>query len=186
MIAVFVITQWLISLFRVGQLIQIRLPSLNVGFCIGEGTEPPPTGIGILRAIIRLFSMDAMRELGKIPGFASAVSLSLIPMTALLYLHRIYLVEALSRWPEDPVHSRFGLSVVAVHRSSLIILQGFHRIREHFTALPPSIISFWLQVSFAPCSTALCSTDPCLFLNQGIGAYVSHSFFSGLTNNRSQ
>jgi hypothetical protein len=68
-------------------------------------------------------------------------------MTALLYIHRTYLVEALSRWPEDPVRSRFGLSVLAVHRSSLIILQGFHRIREHFLSAFPQVLGLWLHVS---------------------------------------
>ena len=68
-------------------------------------------------------------------------------MIALLYIHRTYLVEALSRWPEDPVQSRFGLSVLAVHRSSLIILQGFHRIREHLTSVFPRIVALWLHVS---------------------------------------
>ncbi|SRR5258706_8461670 len=68
-------------------------------------------------------------------------------ITALLYIHRTYLVEALSRWPEDPVHSRFGLSVLAAHRSSLIILQSFHRIREHFVAAPPRVLGLWLHVS---------------------------------------
>jgi hypothetical protein len=67
---------------------------------------------------------------------------------ALMYIHRTYLVEALSRWPEDPVHSRFGLSVLAVHRSSLIILQAFHRIREHNIPAFPRLQCLWLHVSF--------------------------------------
>ena len=48
-------------------------PLLNLAFCECEGAEPLPTGIGLLGAIIRLFSTDAMRELGTAPGFDSLV-----------------------------------------------------------------------------------------------------------------
>jgi len=44
-------------------------PLLNVTFYQGEGAQSLPTGIGLLGAIIRLFSTDAMRELGKTPDF---------------------------------------------------------------------------------------------------------------------
>ena len=83
------------------------------------------------------------------------VPLTTVIITALLYIHRTYLVEALSRWPDDPVRSRFGLSVLAVHRSSLIILQGFHRIREHFVTAFPRVVGLWLHVSLF----SLCRLD---------------------------
>ena len=89
--------------------------------------------------------------------------LMIVIITALLYMHRTYLVEALSRWPEDPVHSRFGLSVLAVHRSSLIILQGFHRIREHVISAFPRILCLWLHVSpFSSCSLGGMLIQPCV------------------------
>jgi hypothetical protein len=153
MTGVFVITRCRTSRSRVGCSIKMGPSLLNVCFCTGQDANPSSRGVCILDAIIRLFMTDVMRELGKILDFDSVVPFSLNSVIALLYLHRTYLVEALSRWPEDPVHSRFGLSVVAVHRSSLIVLQGFHRIREHFTVLLPRIIGVWLQVGFAQCST---------------------------------
>lgn len=56
-----------------GSLDPIDPPLLNVALCKGEDGRSLPTGIGLLGAIIRLFSTDAMRELGKAPGFDSPV-----------------------------------------------------------------------------------------------------------------
>ena len=66
-------------------------------------------------------------------------------MTALLYLHRTYLVETLKRWPEDPLRSKFALSVLAAHRSSLLIIQGLSRLHEQLTDLVPRIAFLYLH-----------------------------------------
>lgn len=65
--------------------------------------------------------------------------------TALLYLHRTYLVETLIRWPEDPLRSKFALSVLAAHRSSLLIIQGLSRLHEKLADLIPRIAFLYLH-----------------------------------------
>jgi hypothetical protein len=64
---------------------------------------------------------------------------------ALLYLHRTYLVETLIRWPEDPLKSKFALSVLAAHRSSLLIIQGLSRLQEQLSELVPRITFLYLH-----------------------------------------
>jgi len=66
-------------------------------------------------------------------------------VTALLYLHRTYLVETLMRWPEDPLRSKFALSVLAAHRSSLLIIQGLSRLHDQLTDLVPRIAFLYLH-----------------------------------------
>lgn len=66
-------------------------------------------------------------------------------VTALLYLHRTYLVETLMRWPEDPLRSKFALSVLAAHRSSLLIIQGLSRLHEKLADLIPRIAFMYLH-----------------------------------------
>ena len=66
-------------------------------------------------------------------------------VTALLYLHRTYLVETLIRWPEDPLRSKFALSVLAAHRSSLLIIQGLSRLHEKLADLIPRIAFLYLH-----------------------------------------
>jgi hypothetical protein len=39
------------------------------------------------------------------------------------------------RWPEDPLRSKFALSVLAAHRSSLLIIQGLSRLHEQLSDL---------------------------------------------------
>lgn len=68
-----------------------------------------------------------------------------LTVTALLYLHRTYLVETLIRWPEDPLRSKFALSVLAAHRSSLLIIQGLSRLHEQLTDLVPRIAFLYLH-----------------------------------------
>lgn len=64
-----------------------------------------------------------------------------------MYLHRTYMVEALTRWPENPLNSKFALSVLAVHRSSLLIMQGLGRLHSQLSELAPRIFFLWLHVS---------------------------------------
>ena len=66
-------------------------------------------------------------------------------VTALLYLHRTYLVETLMRWPEDPLRSKFALSVLAAHRSSLLIIQGLGQLHEQLADLIPRIAFLYLH-----------------------------------------
>ena len=66
-------------------------------------------------------------------------------VTALLYLHRTYLVETLMRWPEDPLRSKFALSVLAAHRSSLLIIQGLSQLHEQLADLIPRMAFLYLH-----------------------------------------
>ena len=67
-----------------------------------------------------------------------------------MYLHRTYLVEALTRYPEDPLSCKWGISVYAVHRSALIIMLSFRRFYEQHPATIPKILSIWMYVSSIP------------------------------------
>jgi hypothetical protein len=49
------------------------------------------------------------------------------------------------RWPEDPLRSKFALSVLAAHRSSLLIIQGLGRLHEQVADLIPRIAFLYLH-----------------------------------------
>jgi hypothetical protein len=67
-----------------------------------------------------------------------------------MYLHRTYLVEALTRYPEDPLSCKWGISVYAVHRSALIIMLSFRRFHEQYPTLIHRVLNVWLHVSGIP------------------------------------
>jgi hypothetical protein len=67
-----------------------------------------------------------------------------------MYLHRTYLVEALTRYPEDPLSCKWGISVYAVHRSALIILLSFRRFFGQYPTMIPKVLSVWMYVSGIP------------------------------------
>ncbi|PVG02739.1 hypothetical protein CPB86DRAFT_539401 [Serendipita vermifera] len=46
---------------------------------------------------------------------------------ALMFLHRRYFVEALTKRSNEPLRSKYAMSVLAVHRSATILLQGILR-----------------------------------------------------------
>ncbi|PVG02746.1 hypothetical protein CPB86DRAFT_861986 [Serendipita vermifera] len=43
---------------------------------------------------------------------------------SLMYLHRRYFVNALTKRPNEPLRSKYAMSVLAVHRSAILLLQG--------------------------------------------------------------
>ena len=67
-----------------------------------------------------------------------------------MYLHRTYLVEALTRYPDDPLGSKWGISVYAVHRSALIIMISFRRFHEQYPNMIPRVLNVWTYVSGIP------------------------------------
>ncbi|KIM31055.1 hypothetical protein M408DRAFT_21842, partial [Serendipita vermifera MAFF 305830] len=64
---------------------------------------------------------------------------------ALLYLHRRYFVEALVRRPKEPLRSKYSLSVLAVHRSAVLLLQGIQRLDGVLGKILPRIFFMWLH-----------------------------------------
>ena len=67
-----------------------------------------------------------------------------------MYLHRTYLVEALTRYPEDPLSCKWGISVYAVHRSALIVMLSFRRFHEQYPTMIPKVLNLWMHVSRMP------------------------------------
>lgn len=67
-----------------------------------------------------------------------------------MFLHRTYLVEALTRYPEDPLNCKWGISVYAVHRSALIILLSLRRFYGQYPTMIPKVLSVWMYVSSIP------------------------------------
>ncbi|PVG02733.1 hypothetical protein CPB86DRAFT_750555 [Serendipita vermifera] len=65
-----------------------------------------------LPALIRSLSTIALREL------------------ALMYLHRRHFVQALAKESHDPLSSKFAMSVLAVHRSAILVLQRILHIDD--------------------------------------------------------
>ena len=64
-----------------------------------------------------------------------------------MYLHRTYLVEALTRYPEDPLSCKWAISVYAVHRSALLFMLSCRRIHKQYPAMIPRVLNVWMHVS---------------------------------------
>ncbi|KIM31057.1 hypothetical protein M408DRAFT_65857 [Serendipita vermifera MAFF 305830] len=80
---------------------------------------------------------------------------------ALLYLHRRYFVEALARRPKEPLRSKYALSVLAVHRSAVLLLQGIQRLDGVIGKLLPRIFFMWLHgLSAYVCLCAIVIKSP--------------------------
>ena len=90
-------------------------------------------------------------------------------LSALMYLHRTYLVEALARYPEAPLSCKWGVSVYAVHRSALIIMVSFRRFHEQYPNAIPKVLDIWMYVSGIP---ALSHNFSLTRIVQSISAYV--------------
>ncbi|PVG02732.1 hypothetical protein CPB86DRAFT_537750 [Serendipita vermifera] len=80
---------------------------------------------------------------------------------ALMYLHRRYFVEALTRRPDEPLRSKFAMSVLAVHRSAVLLLQGIQRLDRLVGHLLPRIFFMWLNgLSAYVCLCAIVIKSP--------------------------
>ncbi|CAG7848089.1 SubName: Full=Uncharacterized protein {ECO:0000313/EMBL:CCA77721.1}, partial [Serendipita indica DSM 11827] len=55
---------------------------------------------------------------------SSQACLTYAKLFRLVYLHRRYFIEALTRYPHEPLRSKYAISVIAVYRSSILILQA--------------------------------------------------------------
>ncbi|KAG9057508.1 hypothetical protein FS842_006289 [Serendipita sp. 407] len=79
---------------------------------------------------------------------------------SLLYLHRRYFVEALTRHPEEPLRSKYAMSVLAVHRSSVLLLQGIQRLNGLIGNILPRVVFMWLHgLSAYVCCYLVSSND---------------------------
>jgi hypothetical protein len=47
-----------------------------------------------------------------------------------MYIHRRYFLDALAKRPNEPLRSKYAMSVLAVHRSATLLLQGILRINN--------------------------------------------------------
>ncbi|KAG8839181.1 hypothetical protein FRC20_006098 [Serendipita sp. 405] len=89
---------------------------------------------------------------------------------SLLYLHRRYFVEALTRHPEEPLRSKYAMSVLAVHRSSVLLLQGIQRLNGLIGNILPRVVFMWLHgLSAYVCCYLVSSND----LNSLVDRFVS-------------
>ncbi|KIM31058.1 hypothetical protein M408DRAFT_275255 [Serendipita vermifera MAFF 305830] len=80
---------------------------------------------------------------------------------ALLCLHRRYFVEALSRRPKEPLRSKYALSVLAVHRSAVLLLQGIQRLDGIIGKVLPRMFFMWVHgLSAYVCLCALVIKSP--------------------------
>lgn len=77
-----------------------------------------------------------------------------------MYLHRTYLVEALTRYPDHPLSCKWGISVYAVHRSALIIMISFRRFHELYPNMVPKVQNIWMYVSGIPVFSQLHADSP--------------------------
>lgn len=59
----------------------------------------------------------------------------------LVYLHRRYFIEALTRYPHEPLRSKYAISVIAVYRSSILILQALRKVESVAGALLPRVFT---------------------------------------------
>lgn len=62
-----------------------------------------------------------------------------------MYLHRRYFIESLTRMPDEPLRSKYAMSVLAVHRSAVLLLQGLQRLDGVMGRLLPKVIFMWLH-----------------------------------------
>jgi hypothetical protein len=93
-----------------------------------------------LPVLIRSLSTIALRELGKNPTVQKTL-LTFLP--ALMYLHRRHFVQALSKESHDPLRSKFAMSVLAVHRSAILMLQRILHIDELVEHLLLRVAFMW-------------------------------------------
>jgi hypothetical protein len=93
--------------------------------------------------LLRSFATTGLREIGRLLLFGDVTEVD--PFTALMYLHRRYFIEALIRRPSEPLRSKYAMSVLAVHRSSVLLLQGIRRLDGLIGKLFPRIFFMWLH-----------------------------------------
>jgi hypothetical protein len=127
-----------------------------------------PVNGGTSDLLLLSFEMDGYKEAGMQHNLNQGLSY-LDYLSALLYLHRTYLVEALTRYPESPLSCKWGVSVYAVHRSALIIMVSFRRFHELYPNMIPKVLNVWLYVSGIP---VLFRTFSLTRIVQSISAYV--------------
>ncbi|PVG02749.1 hypothetical protein CPB86DRAFT_780169 [Serendipita vermifera] len=65
---------------------------------------------------------------------------------AFMYLHRRYFLEALVRRSQEPLRSKYALSVLSVHRSAVLLLQGIRQIDEIVKGVLPRLTFMWAHV----------------------------------------
>jgi hypothetical protein len=104
---------------------------------------------GACDLMLTTLKMDGYREIGRQCSVNCELS-CLDYFSALMYLHRTYLVEALTRYPEDPLSCKWGVSVYAVHRSALIVMLSLRRFYEQYPTMIPRVLNIWMHVSDTP------------------------------------
>jgi hypothetical protein len=62
-----------------------------------------------------------------------------------MYLHRRYFVEALTKRPSEPLRSTYAMSVLAVHRSATLILQGILRLNNIVEHVCSNVSFMWIH-----------------------------------------
>jgi len=117
-----------------------------------------PVNGGTSDLILLGFEMDGYKEAGMHRNLNRRPSY-LDYLSAMMYLHRTYLVEALTRYPGAPLSCKWGVSVYAVHRSALIIMVSFRRFYELYPNMIPKVLDIWMYVSGIPVLSQLLA-DP--------------------------
>ncbi|PVG02737.1 hypothetical protein CPB86DRAFT_780152 [Serendipita vermifera] len=139
-----------------------KTPSLTrvlyrwVGGCLGGVLDEafavkPPSYASILKLDknLRNWNFSGIPSFNQLPKVEDSeidpkillysLSTTSVREIALMYLHRRYFVEALAKRPYEPLSSKYAMSVLAVHRSAILLLQGIlrssHVVEQLFTRM---------------------------------------------------
>jgi hypothetical protein len=67
---------------------------------------------------------------------------------ALMHTHRRYFLDALAKQPNEPLRSKYAMSVLAVHRSATLLLQGILRINNMVGYAFSSMSFMWVHAVY--------------------------------------
>ncbi|CAG8672171.1 9005_t:CDS:2 [Acaulospora colombiana] len=82
-----------------------------------------------------------------------------------MYLHRRYFLEALVRRSQEPLRSKYALSVLSVHRSAVLLLQGIRQMDEIVKGVLPRLTFMWAHALWV-CLCAIVIKSPGCVLAQ--------------------
>ncbi|PVG02742.1 hypothetical protein CPB86DRAFT_539676 [Serendipita vermifera] len=116
----------------------------NLGNILPFNHIPKPESSGVdPKLVIRSLSTTGLREI------------------ALMYLHRRYFVEALTKRSNEPFRSKYSMSVLAVHRSATTLLQGILRSKCTAERIFATLSFIWVHaLSAYLCLSAIVIKSP--------------------------
>ncbi|PVF91680.1 hypothetical protein CPB86DRAFT_791886 [Serendipita vermifera] len=130
--------------------------------------KPPPYATILkLDKTVRDWDMGSLPSFDDLPkvkdsevdpkALFQSLSTTTIREIALMHLHRRYFVEALTKRSNEPLRSKYAMSVLAVHRSATTLLQGTLRSSSTAEQIFATLSFIWLCLSAIVIKSPGCS-----------------------------